>query len=137
MDRRLVFRPYPRSVEVTGDPERQPQRAHWTWRVPGLFKGAGRSGDYGQSDWGGPGLARKACGGGRVVSVPQTDTGGWVQVHQGGRENLRQGTRQSHPVTSGEGVPVPVYHLAWEADCGPQRAGPGDCLTKTQVSANP
>ena len=27
MDRRLVFRPYPRSVEATGDPERQPQRA--------------------------------------------------------------------------------------------------------------
>jgi hypothetical protein len=88
----------------------------------GLFggEGGGRSGDFGQGDGAGPERARKAWGGGRGASVPQTDTGGWVQVHRGGRENLRQGTRQSHPVTSGEGVPLPVYLQAREAGWWPQ-----------------
>jgi hypothetical protein len=66
MDRRLVFRPYTRGDEVMRDPGWYPRRAEWTWCVPALFEGGGRSGDYGQGDRGGPGLARKAHGGARV-----------------------------------------------------------------------
>lgn len=47
-------------------------------------------------------------------------------THQGAREKPRQGTRQTSPVTSGEGVPRE----------GAQRTGPCSCLTKTQHSAN-
>ena len=41
-------------------------------------------------------------------SVPQTDAGGLAERCQGERENLRQGTRQHDPVTSGEGGPPAV-----------------------------
>src|ERR671933_625531 len=40
--------------------------------------------------------------------VPQTDTGGRVSAYQGERVIPRQGTRQSGPVTSGEGAPLLV-----------------------------
>jgi hypothetical protein len=63
MDRRLVFRPYPRSLKPQG-PRAATSAYYWIY-VPALLKGGGGSRDYGQSNWGGPGLARKACGGER------------------------------------------------------------------------
>ena len=55
----------------------------------------------------------------------------WVGViHQGARENSGQGTRQTNPVTSGEGVLLLVTEIimSWRE---PQRNGGGDCLLKT------
>ena len=48
---------------------------------------------------------RKAPGGRPRAPVPQTDAGGRVREHRGGRVSPRQGTRQVGPVTSGEGTP--------------------------------
>ena len=53
----------------------------------------------------------------------------------GARVSLGQGTRQTVPVTSGEGEPPVGEALrAWSRK-GSQRIGPDDCLLKTQVSA--
>ena len=38
------------------------------------------------------------------LTVPQTDTGSQVEYTRARRENHVEGTRQNHPVTSGEGV---------------------------------
>ena len=48
------------------------------------------------------------------------------RIYQGAREIHSQGTRQTDPVTSGEGVPL----IKWA-----QRIGPGNCLSKTQGCA--
>src|SRR5215208_3708890 len=61
---------------------------------------------------------RKAPLGKPRAPVPQTDTGGRVQAHQGERVSPRQGTRQVGPVTSGEGAPRRV-----NPPCVGERAG--------------
>src|SRR5579871_600204 len=62
---------------------------------------------------------RKAPSDGVGASVPQTDAGGLVGLYPGERENLRQGTRQHDPVTSGEGDPRPVPSASrWDAGGG-------------------
>ena len=40
------------------------------------------------------------------------------RAYRGDRENHGQGTRQNSPVTSGEGAPMRVSHLAWGACVG-------------------
>ena len=70
---------------------------------------------------------------GTKVTVPQTNSGGYSEIGEGGRENLPQGTRQIYPVTSGKGVPLDVIRMV--SIGRPQRMGQSDCLTKTQVSA--
>ena len=50
--------------------------------------------------------------------------------YRGARETHGQGTRQTGPVTSGEGALPPIQGEA-------QRIGPGNCLAKTQGCAKP
>jgi hypothetical protein len=154
MESRLVFLHHAPGDEADGDPVREVPRAEWTGCVPaggagfarkrGRRRGRGGSGAFGQSDGMGPVLARKAIGGAGGVTVPQTDTGGLAQTRRGGRATPRQGTRQVDAVTSGEGVPLGVavacaggYDRWWAwLRLGGAGRGPGDCLPKTQVSAN-
>ena len=73
-----------------------------------------------------PSAPRKAAG--QRPRARTADRRRWAgRACRGGRANHGQGTRQNRPVTSGEG--------ALAGDREPQWRGPGDCLPKTQDSA--
>src|SRR5262245_4221196 len=88
-----------------------------------------RDGDPGgrpAGDGAGPGAPRKAARENRGCPYRRpTQVGGCVE-HRGERVILRQGTRQTAPVTSGEGGPIAVRRLRaaqrrWGAERGPRR----------------